>query len=550
MKKLFILIPLALLFWKCSSQNPLYNNKDNFKTNKPKLMVGIVVDQMRFDYLYRFYGKFSNNGFKRLLNNGFVLENVHLNYAPTHTAVGHTSIYTGTTPSIHGIMGNHWYDKNQQKAVYCVDDDNYFTVGATSGGEKSPKKLQVTTVSDQLHLAQIMHGKVIGISMKDRAAILPVGHSANAAYWFSKENGHFITSSYYMNKLPKWVNDFNKRKLPEIYLSKDWETLYNIKNYTESIDDNNNNENNIKGEDDVTFPHTISKIFKEKQNFKLINFTPKGNTLLVDFAKAAILGEKLGQKDYTDFLSISFSATDFIGHTFGVYSKEVEDTYIRLDQDLAELLSFLDKKVGKDKYTLILTSDHGGLPALPYLQKNKIPSLYFDTNNFNKYINKIVKEEFKHSNLIENISNYQIFYNKKALHKNKIKQKKLSNFIIDNIINYKGVYKCFTAKELQNANYNERIIKFTQNGYNQKISGDIIIIPNPGTVSYMKKGTEHSTVYGYDTHIPLIFYGKNIKTGTSNKYIKVIDIAPTLSYLLKIEAPNGNKGNIINEVIK
>ncbi len=551
MKKLFIILLISGLNWQCSSQNSFYNKNQNFKTNKPKLMVGIVVDQMRYDYLQRFYNKFDNNGFKRLLNNGFVLNDVHLNYTPTHTAVGHSSIYTGTTPSIHGIIGNNWYDKFLHKSIYCVDDANYVTVGGNTGGEKSPNRLQVTTVSDQLHLAQTMHGKVIGISMKDRAAMLPVGHTANAAYWFNgKGNGHFITSSYYQNTLPKWVNEFNQRNLPEIYLSKDWKTLYNIKDYTESIEDQNDYEKNIKGENNVTFTHTIAEIFKKKHDFNLINVTPSANTLLLEFAKATILGENLGKNKYTDFLSISFSATDYIGHTFGVDSKEVEDTYIRLDKNLAELLSFLDKKVGQNNYTIMLTADHGALPTLPYLQKHKIPSLFFDNKKFTKYLKRIVFEKYQIDNLIENVSNFQIFFNKETIQKNKINPNKLANFIVNNSINYTGVSKCFTAKTIQTANFNERIIQYTQNGYNQKLSGDVIIIPNPGTVTHMKKGTEHSTGYAYDTHIPVIFYGYGIKKGSSNRYIKVVDIAPTLSYLLKVEPPNGNKGNIITEVLE
>lgn len=551
MKNTLTLFLIGLSFWQCSSQNPLYKNQHNFKTNKPKLVVGIVVDQMRFDYLYRFYTKFGENGFKRLLNKGFVLEDVHLNYTPTHTAVGHTSIYSGTTPSIHGIMANFWYDKFLHKSIYCVNDANYHTVGGISGGEKSPNRLQVTTVSDQLHLAQTMHGKVIGISMKDRAAMLPVGHTANAAYWFNgKGNGNFITSSYYMKQLPKWVMEFNQKKLPEIYLSKDWNTSYNIKKYTESVADNNNYEKKLKGENDVTFPHTISKIFKKNHHYNLINFTPSANTLLVEFAKATILNENLGKSNYSDFLSISFSSTDYIGHQFGVDSKEVEDVYVKLDRELATLLSFLDKKVGQNNYTLVLTADHGASPALPYLKENKIPSRFLDEKKFTLYLKEIVKDKFKVDGLIENFSNFQVFFDKSKLDEKKISNKKLARFIVEKCIDYQGVYKAFTANDLLKMTTDERVIRYTQNGYNQKLSGDVIFIPMPYTVTHMKKGTEHSTAYGYDTHIPLIFYGYGIKTGHSNRYIPVIDIAPTLSYLLKIEAPNGNKGQIIKEIIK
>ncbi len=551
MKKYLLILLSLLLFWNCSSQNNTFVNKQNFKTNKPKIMIGIVIDQMRYDYLYRFYEKFGNNGFKRLLENGYVLENVHLNYTPTHTAVGHSSIYTGTTPSIHGIIANNWYDKNKHQSIYCVDDSNFKTVGGAVGGEKSPYRLQVTTVSDQLHLGQVQRGKVIGISMKDRSAMLPVGHTANAAYWFnSKGNGNFITSTFYMNDLPDWVKKFNSRKLPDSYLSKDWNTFYKIKDYTESIVDENNFERKLKGEDDVSFPHTISKIFNKKKSYNIINLTPSANDLLTEFAKATILGENLGNNKDTDFLSISFSATDYIGHQFGVDSKEVEDVYIRLDKNIEELLLFFDKKIGRDKYTLFLTADHGALPAHPYLKSLKIPSRFFDTGNFTKYVNKLTLKKYGSDNLIENISNYQIFFNYNEIEKLKIDKNKLASFLVDSCIQYDGVYKVFTAKDMQTANFNEQVVNFTQNGYNQKISGDVVIIPNPATVSYMRVGTEHSTGYGYDTHIPLVFYGYGIKKGDSKRYIPVVDIAPTLTYLLKVQAPNGNKGKVITEVFK
>ncbi len=551
MKKLFFILFSAILFWQCSAQNSFTSANKNFKTDKPKLVVGIIVDQMRYDYLHRFYGKFGNSGFKRLLENGHVLEDVHLNYTPTHTAVGHSSIFTGTTPSIHGIIANNWYDKKLKKTIYCVNDKNYHTIGGNIGGEKSPYRLQVTTIADQLHLAQVGKGKTIGISMKDRSAILPIGHTANAAYWFnSKGNGKFITSSFYMDKLPKWVTIFNNKNLPDSYLKKDWNTLYNIKDYTESISDHNTFEKKLKGEKDVTFTHSIAEMYKKKKDFSLINFTPSANTLLLEFAKATITGEKLGKNKYTDFLSISFSATDYIGHQFGVDSKEVEDAYIRLDKDLANLLSFLDKKIGQNKYTLFLTADHGALPTLPYLKSLKIPSHFFDLKDFTKYINTLTDKKYHSKNLIENISNYQIFFNKDELKRLKIKPNKLANYLVENSINYKGISKCFTAKDMQTGNFNEQIVKYTQNGYNQKISGDVLLIPQPNTVSYMKKGTEHSTGYSYDTHIPLIFYGFGIKKGVTKKFIPVIDIAPTISNILKIENPNGNKGTIITRVLK
>ncbi len=546
MKNIFLTLVILLLVNSCFSQN-----KNDFNTKRPKLIVGIVVDQMRYDYLIKFYDKFSDTGFKKLINSGFNCENVHLNYVPTHTAVGHASIYTGTTPDIHGIVANNWFDKKTNKMIYCVDDADFKTIGGKKGGKKSPNRLNVTTISDQLHLAQLNKGKVIGISLKDRAAILPVGHSANAAYWFrGKKEGNFISSNYYMDELPNWVKTFNKNKIVKTYLNQDWKTLYNIDSYTESIADDNNFEENLKGENDVTFPHEISKIFKEKGSYSLIKKVPLGNTFLVDFAKAAIIGENLGQNKETDFLSISFSSTDYIGHTFGVDSKEVQDTYLRLDLDLANFITFLDTKVGQENYTLFLTADHGALSAHPYLKSLKIPSILFDRSSFEEYVDNLTLKYFNSTNLIENISNLQLFYNKKELERLNLSRKEVSEKLINDIINFEGIDKCISAHTLQSTNFTNGILHYTQNGYNQKISGDLILIPTPNTVFYHEKGSGHSTGYSYDTHIPLIFYGFGINKGNTKKYIPIIDLAPTISSLLKIEFPNGNTGKIIEKVLK
>lgn len=552
MKNLFLLLFSLFIFSQCTGQKQIINNtKTDFNIERPKLVIGIVVDQMRYDYLIRFYNKYSDNGFKKLINKGFNCENAHFNYVPTHTAVGHASIYTGTTPNNHGIVGNNWFDKTTSKSIYCVDDDDFKTVGSKKGGKKSPSRLKVTTISDQLHLAQVNKGKVIGISLKDRAAILPVGHSANGAYWFKgKKDGKFITSTYYMDELPNWVTNFNTSNKVANYLSKPWNTLYDINTYTESIEDDNVYEKPVKGGDKVTFPHDLPSIFKANKNYKLILDTPFGNTLLADFAKAAIIGEGLGKNKTTDFLSISFSSTDYIGHTFGVDSKEVEDTYLRLDLDIANFITFLDKQVGQNNYTLFLTSDHGALSSYNYLKSLKIPSRYFDGTAFKNYVNELTLKYYNSSNLVENISNFQIFFNKNELDKLNLTSNQVAEKLVDDIVNFEGVDRSVTARTLQTTNFTEDIMHYVQNGYNQKLSGDLIIIPQHNTVFYHQKGSEHTTGYSYDTHVPLLFYGNGIKHGSTKKLIPITDIAPTISSLLKIEFPNGNTGKIIENVLK
>ena len=544
MKKIFFLSLFSMLI--------LFSYKPKEKiVKKPKLVIGIVIDQMRYDYLTRFADRYGKDGFNRILNNGFSLENAHFNYIPTYTAVGHTSIFTGTTPNNHGIISNNWYDKFLKKSIYCVDDANYKTVGNDGDyGQKSPFRMYTTTVADQLHLAQNMKGKTIGISIKDRSAILPVGHSANAAYWYDGGNYNtFISSTFYMNELPKWVKNFNTNNNADAYLNQPWETLYDIKTYTQSRVDDNIFEGKFKGQESPTFPKDLKTLRNKNGNFSLIKSVPAGNTFTTDFAKAAIIGENLGKSEYTDFLTVSYSSTDYIGHKYGVAAVETEDTYLRLDKDLASFFQFLDKQVGKDNYTLFLTADHAAVHVPAYLQSLKIPAHYLDTKQFKDFILGVTKKYFNSIELIENVSNYQIFLDKEKIELLGLEVHKVAQKLADEVINFDGIYKAVTARTLQTTNFTDGILNSLQNGYNQKFSGDVLMVPYPATLIYSKKGTSHGSGYSYDTHVPVIFYGNGIKKGSSSKKYNIIDIAPTISNLLKIEAPNGTSGKVIEEVL-
>ncbi|WP_369047752.1 alkaline phosphatase PafA [Tenacibaculum sp. UWU-22] len=544
MKKTILLIFVLSIFMAC--HNP------SKKQSKPKLVVGIVVDQMRYDYLVRFADKYGEGGFKRLLREGFSVQNTHYNYIPTYTAVGHTSIFTGTTPINHGIISNNWYDKYLKKIVYCVDDNNYRTIGNDGeGGRKSPNRQLTTTITDQLRLAQNMQNKTIGVSIKDRAAILPAGHTANAAYWFDGgAQGTWVSSSYYIKELPNWVQEFNKSGKVDAYLSKPWETLYDINTYTESIADDNNFEGTFNGEEKPVFPHDIPALRSKNNNYTILKYTPSGNSLTKDFAEAAIIGENLGKSKFTDFLTLSFSCTDYVGHQYGVASKEIEDTYLRLDKDLESFLQFLDQKIGKGNYTLFLTADHAAVQVPAYLQSIKIPAKYFSYVKYEQFIKEVCKKYFKSEDLVENISNFQIFLNKEKIESLKLDVNTVAQRLADESISYKGIYKAVTARTLQTTSFDKGILNSLQNGYNQKLSGDVLLVPTPATVSYPKKGTTHGSGYSYDTHVPLIFYGNGIKQGVSKKEHEITDIAPTIATLLQIEAPNGNTGKVITEVLK
>lgn len=559
MKKIISLFIISVILSSCVSIKSnltttsvkQQNHQTKTTQKRPKLVVGIVIDQMRYDYLVKFYNKFGEGGFKRLLNKGYDLKNAHFNYIPTYTAVGHTSIYTGTTPTNHGIISNNWYDKYQKKSIYCVDDTNFKTVGATKGGNKSPQRMLTTTITDQVKLAQNMHGKTIGIALKDRASILPAGHTANAAYWFEgKDVGKFITSTFYMNKLPQWVVDFNNSGKANNYLNGTWNTYNDISTYTESLPDNNKYEGLFRGKHSPTFPYNLKELRKINGNYDLLKAIPQGNSITTDFAEAAIVGENLGKTNYTDFLAISYSSTDYVGHKFGTNAIELEDTYIRLDKEIQKLLTFLDEHVGKGNYTLFLTADHAAVPNPSYLEDLKIPSGYFKTEEFKKYVRTLTLKYFNSDKIVENISNYQIFLNKEKIKFLGLDVNKVEQIIADEIINFDKVYKSVTAHTLQTAQFSSGLLQTIQKGYNQKFSGDILFVPMPGVVSYGKTGTTHGSGYNYDTHVPLIFYGKGIKTGSSNVYYPITNIAPTISSLLNINEPDGCTGRPIIEVLK
>jgi predicted AlkP superfamily pyrophosphatase or phosphodiesterase len=517
----------------------------------PKLVVGIVVDQMRYDYLTRFYNRYGNGGFKRLINEGHNLTNTHYNFVPTYTAPGHASVYTGTSPMNHGIISNNWYDKKEGKVIYNASDENYTGVGTDSDdGKMSPRKMLTSTVTDQLELHTQGKAKVIGISIKDRGAILPAGHAADAAYWFEGgDRGNFITSTFYMQELPQWVINFNSSKKADDYL-KTWNTLYPLETYTASGPDLNDFEKAPKGKETATFPYDLSYLRENNGNYSLIKGTPYGNSIVADFALEALKEEEMGKDSITDFLAVSFSSTDYIGHQYGVNSVEIEDTYVRLDKDIERLLNALDQEVGYGAYTVFLTADHGAVHNPAYLQSKRVNSGYFSRSNFEERLNKDLKAMYNQEELISNISNDQIFFNKENLRKSKINPMDLENFVATAIIGYEHIDKVYTRNALVSGMQPHGTGRLIQNGFHHKRSGDVIFVLEPAVISYSKTGSTHGSSQSYDTHVPLLFYGNGIRKGSSSKRTEIIDIAPTISSLLKISFPNGATGNPINEVLK
>ncbi|MGB7395656.1 MAG: alkaline phosphatase PafA [Pricia sp.] len=521
----------------------------NLRTS-PKLVVGIVVDQMRYDYLTRFYDRFGENGFKRMVDQGFNCKNNHFNYAPTSTGPGHASVYTGATPSTHGVIGNNWYDKESETEVYCAGDDSYASVGTESdAGQMSPHRMTVTTITDELRLHTQMRGKTIAVAMKDRGSVLPGGHTANAAYWFQGEDeGKWITSSYYMDALPQWVEKFNASDAAERY-KKPWTTLKPIDTYLESGTDGNAYERLFKGETEAVFPHDLPGLWDDNRKYDLIKVTPYGNSLTADFAIEALDQEKLGTDNDTDFLAISFSSTDYVGHRYGVDSKEVEDVYLRLDEDLARLFKALDQKVGKNEYTVFLTADHGAIDVPAYLSDQKIPAGYMEWDSIKPKFEQFLTDEFGTIDIIENFSNYQYFLNQEVVENLDMDLAEVQEAIAVEMLNYDGIENTYTANQMWKNEYTKGIPNILQNGFNQKRSGDVLIVLSPDFISYSRTGSSHGSPQVYDTHVPLLFYGKGIRKGSTVTRTEIPDIAATMSALLGISFPSGTTGSPIVEVL-
>ena len=517
----------------------------------PKLVVGIVVDQMRFDYLTRFWDRYSEDGFKRMVNKGFNAKNHHFNYIPTTTGPGHASVYTGTTPSIHGILGNNWYDKFAQEVVYCAGDENYHALGTENKQGMAPTRMLTTTITDQLRIHYQFRSKVIAMSIKDRGAVLPGGHSANAAYWFEGgSTGNWISSTYYMDELPEWVQKFNRSKAVERY-KKTWNTLEPVQTYVESGSDRNAYEGLSKGETHSGFPHEIDKVWDENGLFSSLAATPFGNSILTDFALEAIEKEELGADNTPDFLAISYSSTDYVGHKYGVNSVEVQDTYLRLDLELARLFEYLDQQVGEGEYLVFLTADHGAVHVPAFLSDHKIPSGYVDNQAMANALSEMVVERYGQSDLIEKWNYNELFLNHGLIKELGLDVRTVRENIADMVLKLEYVEQVFSAHELERLGTADRIKELVRNGHNAKRSGDIIFTMQPAYISYSRTGSTHGSPHIYDTHVPLLFYGTGIPKGSSTpERTEIPDIAPTLAVLLGVGMPNGTTGTPIEDLIE
>jgi predicted AlkP superfamily pyrophosphatase or phosphodiesterase len=515
----------------------------------PKLVVGIMVDQMRSDYIHKYWDKFGDDGFKRLVNEGFTFTNNHFDYMPTATGPGHASVYTGTTPAVHGVMGNGWYVRETGKSINVIEVPGYTGVGTEPGkeNEKAPSNMLSTTVGDELRLHSNFRSKVIGISRKDRGAILPAGHTGDA-YWYDGGAGHFISSSYYFDELPAWVKAFNARNIAKEYL-KPWETLLPIEEYVESMADDNPYENLFKGETAPVFPHNLPDIAKT-EGLGVLSSTPFHNDILVEMAIAAIEGEKLGSRSTPDLLAISFSATDAVGHQFGPSSVEVQDTYLRLDRTMAKLLKYLDEHFGKENILLFLTSDHAVSYVTSFLVDEGIPGGYIDNKENLTELRNFMQKKYG-EDLFLTMSNFDIFLNRPLIEEKGLDLPKAQQEVAEFMMTLEGVAGAIPATVLANNEFTQGIRARVQKGYNQKRSGDVSIWLEPQTLSGSNtRGTTHGSPWDYDSHAPMHWYGWTVPAGRSSHPVNISDIASTVATFLNSPFPSGNTGRPMNEFME
>lgn len=485
-----------------------------------------------------------------------MLKNAHYNYVPTETGPGHASVYTGTTPAMHGIIANDWYDKESKKEVNCVGDPAQKPVGTVNGGAVSPHRLATTTITDELELFTQRRAKVVGVSIKDRGAVLPSGHNPDGAYWFDSKSGNFVTSTYYKAALPIWVDQFNARKLPEKYTNQEWITLLPVEQYKESGPDDTPYENRLKGKERSNFPYKLAELRKLNGEYEMLLNTPFGNDLVAEMAKAALDGESLGQDNVTDFLAISFSSTDRIGHAMGPNSVEIEDTYLRLDRELADFLKVLDEKVGKNEYLVFLTADHGVAEVPQYMKDIKMPGGYFRPSFVEANLNEFLAKYFPGKKIVESLSTEQVYLNHEAFDAEPrsagVDLLIATQLIEQFLLNTEGVAQVFTRSVLQQSAFEERGLKGNVvRGFHPKRSGDLMFVLESGWLAWGGiTGSTHGSSYSYDTHVPIIFYGAGVKKGVSVKPYEITDIAPSLALLLNIRIPSGSTGKPIAELFE
>lgn len=541
--KLFVFTVVSLL-----TVNSLTAQNKNTEGNAPKLIVVLSIDQMRTDYLTRYWHKFQSGGFKRLVNEGAVFSNAQLNLHIQKIATGAATIFTGTYPAAHGIVNDNWYDRLKKKEINCIADDYFITVGSDSKeGERSAAKLLSPTIGDLIKINTQNKSKVFSVALNDVSAVLSAGHAANGAYWFDTQTGNMISSSYYIDLFPEWVRQFNETGYAKTYSQRDWTTLLPIKSYEESLGDDYVLE---KGYYDKwnTFPYNLKKIKEKAGSYKFLKTTPYGNNIIRDFTLNLIKSEALGNDEYPDFLAVTFTSMDYENNSFGPASIEMEDTYLRLDQDIASILDYLDKNIGKDNSLVVLTSTCSSTYPSEYLKEEfKMPVGDFSPENAIALLKSFLNITYGQGEWIEVIGDQQIYFNHDLLEKKNISPSEIETKTANFINQFEGVKIALPSASFEQGDYAKGQLAVIANSYNFKRSGDVLFQLEDGWQPVFKY---QRTIYNDNSNIPFILYGNVIKHAKIRNEVQGEDLIPTLLEILHMPIPAHCEGKVLEEVLR
>jgi len=521
-------------------------------SEKPKLVIQIVVEQMRYDIIQRYWERFSDKGFKRLIDEGAFCENAYYDYMLTESAPGYATIATGSNPAEHGIVSDDWYTRLKDEDQNCTADPKLENSSEVFNRNKfSPNLLIGSTLGDELRVSNYKKSKVISISINNIASVLTAGHIANAAYWMDDNTANWTSSSFYMDSLPGWVNGFNEKQLVPLYLSREWKTVKPIGSYRQSLADNNSYETGFSNKQ-RTFPYNLSQL-SLTEGAKVIKYTPYGNSYTTSFAIAAIIYEDLGSDEYTDLLTVSYATTGYITNIFGLRSVELEDIYLRLDKEIEHLLNVIDDRFGKENVLVVITSDKGASDNADFYKEIGMPTGKFDSDRAVLLLESYLKAVYGRSKWVKHYSDKQIYLNQFLIDASRLPLSDVQLKAAQFVSQFKGVAHATTATILQTTNFTESTMRKFQNSYNLVRSGDIILSLKPGWVEERRhksmKDIKQSSPYRYDSHVPLIFYGWEIKHKEILEPVKINDIAPTLSMFLNLSYPSGATGKPINGLL-
>jgi len=519
---------------------------------KPKLIVGITISGMRYDYLSVYWEKFGGDGFKKMASTGANCKNARYDYMIAEPAVGYATIATGLRPDAHGIVSDYWYERGENVVRYCIDDSDQSTIGGIYGaGNFSPKNLQSRTLTDELRVLSKFKSKTIGIAMDPKAAILQTGHTASSAYWIDPSTADWISSSYYLDSLPDWVNQFNDKGFQDIYLDKTWTTLLPLSEYGESMLDNNPYEEGFNGQ--ITFPYELPRICMKERNerdYSVLMSTPYGNTFTKDFAISAIVNEELGQDEVTDWINISFNTTKYLSERYSTWSLEIQDTYLRLDADIAHLLSFLDENIGLENVLIYLTAENAQADDPGYLAESRIPAGYFNYRSSISLLKSYLNAIYGQGDWVKFYYAKQIYLNHRLIEDSRLSLSEFQDQVVRFMMQMTGVSNAMSASILQRNNFTDGVFESIQNSYNQKRSGDVIIYLTPGWVEHSAVDLNGFSDLTFETHVPMLFYGWKINRVNIPYEVTPADIAPTIAYFLEISVPENVAGKVITDIVK